>query len=318
MSIRCRMGFHQWVFCKCSRCSSIRSDQHDWHGCRCSACGCTRDEMHEWRRCKCAACGRSRDKEHAWQGEKCVACGATRTKMSVDLSGGPVLQMAWCPAGSFTMGSPATEDGRNGDETRHQVTLTKGFWIGQYQVTQAQWEQVMGENPSEFKGPNLPVESVTWHDCQRFIATLNDRVPGSAFRLPTEAEWEYACRAGTGTAVNSGNGLRSRQDMDRVAWIYVPNSRSRQPQPVGLKAPNAWGLFDMHGNVSEWCSDWYEAELGSNPATDPLGPDSGPGRVHRGGSWASTPVTCRSASRAWDDPGRRRNSLGLRLALVLA
>ena len=238
---------------------------------------------------------------------------------AVDLGVGVKLELAWCPPGSFLMGSPAGEAKRSDDETQHRVTLTKGFWMGNNPVTQRQWESVMGGNPSNFKGADLPVEKVSWDDCQAFIAKLNEKLAArgdarpptvgtggraspraGAFRLPTEAEWEYACRAGT-TGPYAG-------DLDAMAW-YSANS-GLETHPVGQKKANSWGLYDMHGNVWEWCQDWY----GGYPAgsvTDPAGPGSGSGRVIRGGSWSSSAGRCRSANRDYDDPGGRL--LGLRL-----
>ena len=152
------------------------------------------------------------------------------------------------------MGSPATEAGRFDDETIHPVKLTKGFWLGKYEVTQAQWESVMGENRSRFKGPDRPVDSVSWEDCQSFIRKANVALGGVA-RLPTEAEWEYACRAGSGAAI-SGNG-----HLGDMAW-YDRNSGS-QTHDVGKNQANHWGFYDMHGNVLEWCHDWFMATFWS-------------------------------------------------------
>jgi formylglycine-generating enzyme required for sulfatase activity len=234
------------------------------------------------------------------------------------------IRMYWIPPGQFMMGSPEDELGRGEDETRHHVTLSKGFWMGMDLVTQLQWRTVMGSNPSHFIGENLPVENVSWQDiCNgsgRSIGFL-DRVnaaspPGLRFDLPTEAEWEYACRAGTETAINSGHGLTTKDgecpNLDEVAW-YDSNSGDKT-HPVGQKDPNAWGLYDMHGNVWEWCSDCY----GSYPCsevTDPTGPDTESARVRRGGGRPSQPVKCRSASRGVSFTRDRFNWLGFRLVL---
>ena len=215
---------------------------------------------------------------------------------------------ALVPAGSFTMGSPANEDGRSSDEKQAEVTLSRPFWLAKTEVTQAQWEAVMGSNPSSFKGPNLPVENVSWEDAQAFIAKLNEKKilpPGWEFALPTEAQWEYACRA-------EEKGPYSGGSLDEVGW-YDGNSRSRT-QEVGQKKPNAWGLHDMHGNVWEWCADWYEDTL--KGGTDPTGPSSGDSRVRRGGSWGNSASSCRAAYRFRDSPGSRSYSLGFRPALV--
>ena len=224
-------------------------------------------------------------------------------KKTITLPGGATMEMIWCEPGSFMMGSPLAERGRFDDEPQHQVTLTKGFWLGKYEVTQRQWQSVMGENPSKFKDPDRPVESVSWEDCNAFIRKLNVALGGVA-RFPTEAEWEYACRAGSNSAV-AGNGLLS--DM---AW-YDANS-GNETHPVGKNHPNAWGFFDMHGNVLEWCYDWFgkfEAK-----ATDPKGPAIGSFRVLRGGCWFFYARDCRSAYRLKRDPALRNAIFGFRLA----
>jgi formylglycine-generating enzyme required for sulfatase activity len=216
------------------------------------------------------------------------------------------IELVCIPPGTFLMGSPSTEDMRYGDEgPQHRVTLTRGFWMGVYPVTQGQWEAVMGSNPSRFSGANHPVEMVSWEDCQRFCAKLRRRT-GKPFRLPTEAEWEYACRAGTTTAFHSGNDER---DLALAGW-YSGNSNSTQA--VGQKVPNAWGLHDMHGNVFEWCQDWF-APYTRQDRKDPRGSRSGSGRVWRGGGWALSPRFCRAAYRSWDSPSRRVSHCGLRL-----
>lgn len=201
--------------------------------------------------------------------------------------------------GTFPMGSPEYETGRSDDEIMHEVTLTKGFYMLKTPVTQRQWQAVMGNNPSSFMagGDNCPVENVSWNECQEFIKRLNAGEDG-IYRLPTEAEWEYACRAGSSTPLCNGeiSELNCTHDpiLNEVGW-YCGNS-SRKSRPVAQKNPNAWGLYDMHGNVSEWCQDWY-GEYGSNSQTDPCGPKSASGKVVRGGSWLSNAKNCRSASR---------------------
>ncbi|MBR4171223.1 MAG: SUMF1/EgtB/PvdO family nonheme iron enzyme [Kiritimatiellae bacterium] len=222
---------------------------------------------------------------------------------TLTLPGGAEMRFRWCPAGTFTMGSPTSEDGRYDNETQHRVTLTRGFWMGEAPVTQEQWESVMGNNPSNFKGANLPVEQVSWNDCQEFIKKVNSALDCGA-RLPTEAEWEYACRAGT-TGAYGGSG-----NLDEMGW-YDGNSGDKT-HPVGQKKPNAWGLCDMHGNVWEWCSDWF-GDYPSGSVTDPTGPSSGSYLVLRGGSWRSVAWGCRSAYRYGYDPDGRFNSIGLRL-----
>ena len=231
------------------------------------------------------------------------------------------MRMVWCPAGAFMMGSPRGEDGRGGDEKRHRVTLTKGFWMGETEVTQAQWESVMGNNPSYFQnGDDYPVEQVSWEDCQKFVQTLNSRYPqeGMRWALPTEAQWEYACRAGTGTAYFWGdalNGDKANCDGNYPCGTTLKGPYKQQTTPVGSYQPNAWGLYDMHGNVWEWCADWY-GPYPSGSVTDPQGPSTGSCRVYRGGSWSGLARYCRSAYRNYNDPGYRFFDLGLRVALL--
>jgi formylglycine-generating enzyme required for sulfatase activity len=216
-------------------------------------------------------------------------------------NGLPMVQIA---PGEFTMGD-------RDDGPPHSVTISRPFFLGATNVTQAQWTAVMGYNPSSFKGDTLPVESVSWDDAISYCKKLTEREraagrlpPGWEFTLPTEAQWEYACRAGT-TGDFAG-------DLDAMAW-YAKNSGGT-PHPVGTKQPNAWGLYDMHGNVAEWCADWYDS-YPSGSITDPAGPASGALRVNRGGSWLVTEEFCRSAAR-WRNPHQFRDHfLGFRLAL---
>ena len=221
------------------------------------------------------------------------------------------IEFVWVPPGRFRMGSPEGETGRRDDEGTWMVTLTKGFWLGKYEVTQAQWEAVMGENPSKFaeNGAQRPVENVLWEHGHAFIDKLNRSQPGT-FRLPTEAEWEYACRAGAAGAYGFGDDPSA---LAEHAW-YAENSDGAT-HPVGQKAPNAWGLHDMHGNVCEWCEDWYGA-YPEGPETDPAGPPSGQYRVLRGGGWDGDPAACRATRRRIFIPGyfQRKSDLGLRLA----
>jgi formylglycine-generating enzyme required for sulfatase activity/tRNA A-37 threonylcarbamoyl transferase component Bud32 len=239
---------------------------------------------------------------------------------TVDLGGGVKIDLAWCPGGSFMMGSPKSETERSDGETQHRVTLTKGFWIGKTEVTQLQWETVMGNNPSRFKGADMPVETVSWDDCQAFIGKLNAKLETVStfantltadknlklgkFRLPTEAEWEYACRAGT-----TGTYAGVLADM---GW-YFDNS-GNATHAVGLKKANAWGLYDMHGNVWEWCQEWY-GDYPSSDVTDPAGPASGVNRIFRGGCWFGNAWYCRSAYRGWNRQDFRFSFLGFRLVV---
>ena len=227
------------------------------------------------------------------------------------------IEFQWCPSGTFVMGSPEDEEDRREDETQHVVTLTHGFWLGKYEVTQAQWEAVMGDNPSGWSGADLPVESVTWDEIQAFIDTLNASNPDMQFRLPTEAEWEYACRAGTTTRFYWGEDPNA-SDIDNYAW-YTGNSEgsARKTHPVGEKSPNDWGLYDMSGNVWEQCID-FEGDYPSEPVTDPVGPSEDPlggesFRVIRGGSLFYSPEWCRSARRMFNFAESTRREDGFRL-----
>jgi formylglycine-generating enzyme required for sulfatase activity len=223
------------------------------------------------------------------------------------------------PAGTFTMGSPSDEPGADSDEDewpQHQVTLTQPFYMQQTEVTQAQWEAVMGSSPSYFSGcPTCPVEKVSWDDVQVFLGYMNARGEGT-YDLPTEAQWGYAARAGSITAFYNGGitetGSGYDPNLDAIGW-YTYNSGS-ETHPVAQKTPNAWGLYDMTGNVWEWCQDWYSSSYyDSSPSTDPAGPSSGSNRVNRGGSWYSTAGYSRSAFRNYYSPTARYIHLGFRL-----
>ena len=216
------------------------------------------------------------------------------------------MEFMWIAPGSFLMGSPADEEGRFGDELQHEVRISEGFWMGRYEVTQGEWQSVMGANPSGFKdcGPRCPVEQVSWFDAEEFIRRLNGRESGKGhrYRLPTEAEWEYAARAGT-TGARYG-------ELGEIAW-YDENSGDRT-HPVGQKQANAWDLHDMLGNVWEWTGDWY-GEYPPGSVTDPQGSSSGSYRVYRGGSWDGNARYVRSAYRIIDSPGIRIDYFGFRL-----
>jgi sulfatase modifying factor 1 len=227
------------------------------------------------------------------------------------------LDMLWCKPGTFMMGSP--EDRRSIDETQHEVTLTKGFYLGKYEVTQAQWEKVMGKNPSLFEGATLPVEEVDWKDATEFCKKLTQmekaagRLPeGWVYTLPTEAQWEYACRAGTTTAYSFGDEITPKQAN------YDENVG--KTTPVGTYPANAWGFNDMHGNVWEWCWDRYGGDYPSGSASDPVGPSASFSslRVIRGGSWNLDGRNMRSANRAFVLAGLPERPLGFRLSLQTA
>jgi formylglycine-generating enzyme required for sulfatase activity len=227
-----------------------------------------------------------------------------------EIAPGVKITMCWIPPGEFIMGSPVGELGRGDDETQRRVRISKGFWLAKTETTQAQWRAVMGSNPSDLSGDDLPVESVSWNDIARpggFIEKSNQAtaVGEGRFSLPTEAQREYACRAGETGPYSGGT-------IDQVAW-YSYNSDAKT-HPVGSKKPNAWGLHDMHGNVWEWCADWYGNELSGG--IDPQGASTGVSRVNRGGSWLSNAAYCRAADRNWYYPDYRSNHLGFRPALV--
>lgn len=227
-----------------------------------------------------------------------------------DLGNGIKIVMVKIAAGEFEMGSPTTEKERGGDETLHKVKITNNFYLGKYEVTQAQWKAVatlpvinirLRIDPSRFKGDNLPVEQVNWEEVVEFCARLS-KTTGKEYRLPTEAEWEYAARAGSKSEYP--------ENLDDVAW-YEKNS-DKKTNPVGEKRVNAWGLYDIYGNIYEWCSDWY-GDYPSVSVIDPSGANSGSNRVSRGGGWGSPAASCRSARRSYDIPDTRKSNLGFRL-----
>jgi len=216
------------------------------------------------------------------------------------------MKLIYVPPGEFRMGSDPAEPGRHDDETAHDVKITRGFWLAATEVTQAQWQKVMGLNRSEPKGDNLPASRLSWPQAAEFCQKLG-KAEGRSYRLPTEAQWEYACRSGSGGAYSGGK-------LDEVAW-HMDNS-GEAPHEVAGKKPNAWGLYDMHGNVAEWCRDFYQRDLGSAPVVDPAGPAQGTGaRVVRGGSWDNFARACRSAARASFNPAYPLDRLGLRVII---
>ena len=217
------------------------------------------------------------------------------------------IEMVKVEPGTFMMGE-ADENKRGYEHPVHQVILTDNYYIGQYEVTQVLWQAVMGSNPSTFKGDNLPVEKVSWNDCQDFISKLN-AMTGKRFRLPSEAEWEYAARGG-----NKSRGYRysGSNTIDDVAWYE--NDALSQTHPVGTKQPNELEIYDMTGNVMEWCQDWY-GSYSSSPQVNPTGAASGSYRVVRGGGWSDSARDCRTSDRDFISPGGRSSDLGLRLVL---
>lgn len=222
------------------------------------------------------------------------------------------MQLKLILAGEFMMGSVNWEESAaSSEKPQHQVRITKRFYLGIYPVTQRQYGEVMGVNPSSFAGnPTCPVESVSWREAVAFCRRLSER-EGRPYRLPKEAEWEYACRADTQTTFSFGDDGR---DLGEYAWFYG-NSGSKT-HPVGEKRPNAWGLHDMHGNVWEWCADWYSGDYyAESPRVDPRGPSRTWQRVIRGGGWAGDAESCRAACRDADEPAFRDHSLGFRVAV---
>lgn len=227
---------------------------------------------------------------------------------STDLTNSLGMTFKRIPAGTFTMGSPSSEADRGSDEVQHQVTISQAFYMQTTEITQGQWRAVMGSNPSYFSscGDDCPVEQVSWNDLQNFILYLNEMGQGT-YRLPTEAEWEYAARAGTTTAYSFGS---NPNNLGSYGW-YLSNASSTT-HPVAQKLPNPWGLYDMYGNVWEWVQDWY-GSFTSSAVTDPQGASSGSDRVVRGGSWYRDPVSLRSANRDYGDPGNRGLGIGARV-----
>jgi sulfatase modifying factor 1 len=227
------------------------------------------------------------------------------------------------PPGSFMMGSPEKEQFRDEDETPHLVRLTRAFFIQETEVTQAQWKAVMGSNPSFFRdcGDNCPVERVSWNDATRFLEALNGRGEGR-YRLPTEAEWEYACRAGSVTPFSWGDAPDCRMGLFNnnprrgvakcLAEVLARGLKPGSTAPVRSYPPNKWGLYDMHGNVWEWCQDWY-GPYPKGEVTDPKGPEQGSFKVRRGGSWFKYATFGRSANRNYAHPASRYNTTGFRL-----
>jgi formylglycine-generating enzyme required for sulfatase activity len=252
----------------------------------------------------------------------CIAVVAFGAALASDLAGSVVpdrtqndkpkhftnslgMKFVWLPPGTFLMGSRKEEEGRDKLDMQRRVTLTKGFYIAVTTVTQDQWQALMGNNPSHFKGEkNLPVETVSWEDCQAFVRKMRTE---EGYRLPTDAEWEYACRAGSKGAFCYGDDPNL---LGQYAW-YNENA-GRTTHPVGEKKPNEWGLYDMHGNVMQWCQDWYSG-LPQKGLVDPEGPQNGQRRVVRGGCFAHQPSRMRSAIRAGSEPIQRSEGTGFRV-----
>jgi formylglycine-generating enzyme required for sulfatase activity len=224
------------------------------------------------------------------------------------------MEFVLIPSGSFMMGADKDLENAKGDALpQRQVSVSRPFYLGKFEVTQQEWVAVMGENPANFQGMDNPVETVSWGDVQIFIQRLNQMEKHSRYRLPTEAEWEYAARAGSKGAYYFGD------DESQLGWhAWYEGNSGNSTHPVGEKRPNAWGLYDILGNVIEWVSDWYGAGYyGSGPPTDPQGPTSGAVRVIRGCGWSFSASLCQSANRDAESAVHRDNSIGFRLALTI-
>jgi formylglycine-generating enzyme required for sulfatase activity len=265
------------------------------------------------------------------------ACPSVCAEPGDDVVNSLCMKFVHVPKGAFQMGSPETEADRGADEKQHDVQITKPFYIGAYEVTQKQYEQVMGSNPSFFtpKGPGgvvikakdsalLPVEGVTWHDAVKFCDKLGERLAEKkrkfTYRLPTEAEWEYACRAGTKTPMFFGDNVGSDEaNFNGIAPLGKARIGpfARAPWTVGFYKKNAFGLADMHGNVAEWVNDWYDPDYYKNsPPQDPAGPNHGTEKVVRGGGWSNTARACRSAARQHLPPNASSYNVGFRVVLM--
>lgn len=252
---------------------------------------------------------------------------APRT-IDISLGNGVSIKLIELRPGTFAMGSPAGERQRKTNETRHDVTLTKPFFLGQTEITQGQWQAVMGTHPAKNSGSDqLPVDNVSWNDAQQFCVTLTEQarkanvIPATMrFALPTEAQWEYACRAGSSTPFAHGHSLDASQANFDGNHPYGTTPTTvrfiNATTPVAHYRPNAWGFYDMHGNVMEWCRDWYQPDLGGAPATDPVGPATGTYKVYKGGNYRDIAAFCRSAFRYFNLPHFKYAYLGFRVALV--
>ena len=268
----------------------------------------------------CGACGIS------WAEIAALFAGESDLKenITIMLAGGVPLELAWCPAGVFQMGSPADEPEREDDEQQHQVKISKGYWMGIYPVTQRQYKAVMGNNPSNYDGfDSHPVENVSWFDakafCEKALKDAQNLPEGAVFDLPTEAQWEYACRAGTTTTFHFGNefnGSQANCDGTRPYGTKQAGPNIDCTCNVGSYAPNAWGLYDMHGNVWEWCNDWYGA-YDNGFVSDPQGAASGTQHSERGGSWRNAAKRCRAAIRRKSEPDQIYDNLGFRVILTI-
>lgn len=252
------------------------------------------------------------------QAEAAKALGVPK-ELTLELGNGVTMKLTLIPAGKFMMSSPKDEMGRGEEEgPQHEVTISRPFYMGVYDVTQAQYEQVMGANPSRFKSSGNPVETVSWLEAVAFCEKLS-RQTGRTVALATEAQWEFACRAGTATPFNTGATLAADQANYDATYVYgsgVKGEFRQKTTPAGSFKPNAFGMFDMHGNVWQWCADWYDkAYYAGSAAVDPKGPETGNLRVLRGGCWHVYPGDCRSAYRFGLQPEIRADRAGFRVVV---
>ena len=234
---------------------------------------------------------------------------------TIDMGNGIIMEFVLIPAGEFDMGSPPTERYRDNDEGPvHRVKISRPFYMGKYEVTQEQYYVIAKSKPSRFKEEGRPIENVSWNQANRFCKKLSE-IKGGSYRLPTEAEWEYACRAGCQSRFYFGDDPNNSQ-IEQYAW-HSKNSDSAT-HPVGEKKPNSFGLYDMYGNVWEWCGDWYAADYYHHSITvDPIGPLYAKSRVYRGGGWYRSARNCRSANRSGLEPYYIRNHIGFRVLLEM-
>ena len=255
-----------------------------------------------------------------------VACGnSTGDVKTFLLPGGVAMEFVWIEGGTFFMGSPSSEEWRDANERPwHEVEISEGFWLGKYEITQGEWEAVMGQRPWAgpwpraekdlvIENPSHPAVYISWEDVQGFIGVLNSAADSVLYRLPTEAEWEYACRAGTSTQWSFGDDANQLAD---YAWYSENawNASEKYPHAVGLKCANPWGLHDMYGNVFAWVQDWYgEDYYNRSPRVDPLGPTTGYRRVVRGGAFYQDALNLWSAHRYYGSPDFPDNTIGARL-----
>jgi formylglycine-generating enzyme required for sulfatase activity len=292
-----------YVFCVCALLAVLLAPVSGAQGATCRECRESFPDDYNY----CPYCAKPLDKNSPPKSfprdyNYCPYCSKALADVVVNSIG---MKLALIRPGSFMMGS---NTGIPNEKPVHKVTLTKPFYMSVHEVTQEQYEKVMKANPAHFKAPGRPVESVSWKDAREFCRRLSE-MENRRYRLATEAEWEYACRAGTDTDYYWGNSVDPR-----YAWLTEKSGEATHD--VGTKLPNPWGLHDMSGNVWEWCQDWYgEYPPTSDEQADPQGPSEGKSRVLRGGSWFNYPGYCRSADRSRTTPGYRSYSIGFRVVL---